>query len=690
MQPHAFVVMPFGRKEARAATPATDTEPAKPALEVDFDLVYKELVGPAIAHARCQPFRADQEAGAGDIRTDMFYELVTADVVVADISVLNPNVFYELGIRHGVAARGVFMIHGGWSRRPFDVAPDRTFGYDGKLLNAAKDQRDEAWSQAVAAEAVRLGGVLRAALEVDLQTTGSPVYKELPGLKAVDWSNIGTARAKYFGDVFADWRSRVDVAKSDGWPGDILTLADEAPTRFHRLKLLWHGADALCSMQRFEAALPVLRDLVALDPEHRDAQTRLGLVLGRTGRVNEAKVHMQAMVDKFQHDTEAHGILGRVYKDLWRLEWKDEPTLEGRQQSAVAASGFIASAVGSYDKAARRRFDYYNGVNVVSFVRLLEHLGEATGELPADHGVEDVDDLSSVVRFAATNTIATAGLAVPDGIWAAATLGELELVSGRGAEAAKHYRDAAYAPGTSYFNVGSMLGQVDLFEELGFQPAAVAVVKKLLTSRRAALQKRIGGLKESTPRSGKVVVGSGHMVDDPAKHREERFPARKVDAVRERIAAQLDAWHVGAGDLAICGGARGADILFGELCADRGAELWLMLPLPDAEFREESVRLPDSDWEDRYFALRQRPGVKTFWQHERLKAPPKGASVFARNNVWMLNTARVEVDDPSHLFALLVWDGKPSGYGPGGTADFVARVKAIGGRPGCVNPLELE
>ena len=179
-------------------------------------------------------------------------------------------------------------------------------------------------------------------------------------------------------EVFADWKARVDVAKLNGWPGDILTLADDAPTRFHRVKLLWHAADALCSMHRFEAALPVLRDLLQLDPGHRDGLTRMGLVLGRLGKVNEAKVHMLQVAQTFAGDTEAHGILGRVYKDLWRLEWKDLPSLQERQSQAIATSNYIASAVRSYDQAARRKFDYYNGINVVSFVRLLDHLKKAT------------------------------------------------------------------------------------------------------------------------------------------------------------------------------------------------------------------------------------------------------------------------------------------------------------------------
>ena len=89
----------------------------------------------------------------------MFFELVTADLVVADISILNPNVFYELGVRHGVAERGVFMIAAGWSRRPFDVAPDRTFRYDGIALRAVRRaQRGVARTAGRRGEAPR-GGV---------------------------------------------------------------------------------------------------------------------------------------------------------------------------------------------------------------------------------------------------------------------------------------------------------------------------------------------------------------------------------------------------------------------------------------------------------------------------------------------------------------------------------------------------
>jgi len=690
MHPHVFVVMPFGVKEAQRATPATENAPEKPAIKISFDEVYDLLIKPALTKGGFVPFRADKEPGAGDIRTDMYFELVTADVILADISILNANVFYELGVRHGVAPRGVLMIHGGWTNRPFDVAPDRTFSYDGKLFAVRPGERTDEWSTRLEAETDKLATLLKNASEVDEQTIGSPVYKELVGLKPPDWSNIQTARAKYFGDVFADWRARVESAKLNGWPGDILTLADDAPTRFHRARLLWQAADALCSMHRFEAALSVLKDLLALDPNHRDAQTRLGLVLGRLGKVNEAKVHMLNVVEQYKDDTEAQGILGRVYKDLWRLEWKDLESLEERQRQAVSTSNYIASAVRSYDRAARKKFDYYNGINVVSFVKLLEHLKEATGEQPVDCKVNDIPDLISVVRFAAQSALDCAGLdAGQNGVWAAATLGELELVVGDAERARTFYRDAANTPATTYFNVNSMLDQIYLFENLGFRPDAVAGVKTVLELRRKVLEQRIGGLKKADPRFKKVVLASGHMIDKPGRP-DERFPPRKEGAVRELIAKQLEAWKVGAGDLAICGGARGSDILFAELCADRGVEVWVLLALPEGEFLEESVRLPDSDWEARFFTLRDHAAVKTFQQFDRLKSPPKGTSVFSRNNLWMINTARVEANDPKNLYAVLVWDEKPTGDGPGGTSDFVARVKRLGGHlASVINPTRL-
>jgi hypothetical protein len=72
-----------------------------------------------------------------------------------------------------------------------------------------------------------------------------------------------------------------------------------------------------------------------------------------------------------------------------------------------------------------------------------------------------------------------------------------------------------------------------------------------------------------------------------------------------------------------------------------------------------------------------------------LKLPPKGTSAVAHNNLWMINSARAEVATSNSLYAILVWDELPTGDGPGGTSDFAARIKQLGGHRAIINPTKL-
>jgi hypothetical protein len=271
-------------------------------------------------------------------------------------------------------------------------------------------------------------------------------------------------------------------------------------------------------------------------------------------------------------------------------------------------------------------------------------------------------------------------------IWAAGTLGELAVLVGDADEAQRQYSAAAGVPGISYFQLDSMLSQLHLYERLSFQPKAVAAAREPVDAALAFQQ-------APTQAFRKIVVGSGHMIDTPDRT-EPRFPPEKEAAVRERMAAQLDAWEIGAQDLAISSAARGADILFAELCLERGARVRLHLALPGPDFVARSVRLPGTNWEERYFDLLDK--CEVLHQPARLGAAPEGLSDFARNNRWIVNTAFAEADaDPSReaarqLHALLVWDELPTGDGPGGTSDFAETVQRLGGRLHVVNPTKLD
>lgn len=225
-----------------------------------------------------------------------------------------------------------------------------------------------------------------------------------------------------------------------------------------------------------------------------------------------------------------------------------------------------------------------------------------------------------------------------------------------------------------------MLSQVELLECIAFKPTAVTAVTAVLKQRQEKLKK---------PQSfNKIFLCSGHVIDAPNRDA-PRFPPEKEGVVKEKIAEKLKEWNIGPNDLAICGAARGADILFAELCAAQGAEVWLFLALDEGEYLEESVRLPNSNWEERFYSLRAQEGVKTFFQHERLGTPPRSTDRFARTNLWMINTALSEAKSLDKLHAILIWDELPTGDGPGGTSDFATRVKKLGGRLDIINPTKL-
>jgi hypothetical protein len=185
-------------------------------------------------------------------------------------------------------------------------------------------------------------------------------------------------------------------------------------------------------------------------------------------------------------------------------------------------------------------------------------------------------------------------------------------------------------------------------------------------------------------RFDKIVICSGHMIDAPDR-KDSRFPAAKAEAVRARIAEYLDEWHVGKGDLAVCGGACGADILFAEECLRRGAHIRLLLAQQVDDFVRDSVQHAGSDWIRRFHALRKKAEVATLLPKPRGK-DANDLSIYERNNLWIIDTARRQAVESARLYALLVWDEKTTGDGPGGTSDFAQRVRDLGGVVSIINP----
>jgi hypothetical protein len=178
-----------------------------------------------------------------------------------------------------------------------------------------------------------------------------------------------------------------------------------------------------------------------------------------------------------------------------------------------------------------------------------------------------------------------------------------------------------------------------------------------------------------------AIVVSGHMIDHPDRS-SPRFPPEAEAGVTKSIAQIFDAWEVGPGSLLVSGGARGADIIAAELARAAGAEVWLLVALPEDEFIPGSVRLPGTDWEQRYRALRAT--CATRFQADELGPAPTAEEAFERNNDWLLSVAQSAAP---RLRALAVWDGAP-GDGRGGTSDFVGRARTMGATVAIVDPAD--
>jgi O-acetyl-ADP-ribose deacetylase (regulator of RNase III) len=112
-----FVIMPFGTKRDAAGT------------EIDFDAVYRDLIRGPVKAMGFKPIRCDEIQHAGSIHQDMFKHIVTDDLAIVDITMINPNVFYELGVRHALRPSITILIKKRGVSVPFNIQGERVIEY---------------------------------------------------------------------------------------------------------------------------------------------------------------------------------------------------------------------------------------------------------------------------------------------------------------------------------------------------------------------------------------------------------------------------------------------------------------------------------------------------------------------------------------------------------------------------------
>lgn len=96
---------------------------------IHADWLLEEIVEPVFAALEdFRVERADKLAQPGLIDAQVINKLLNAEIVIADLTGVNPNAFYEIGIRH-MAQKPIIHMHQAGERIPFDVSLYRSIKY---------------------------------------------------------------------------------------------------------------------------------------------------------------------------------------------------------------------------------------------------------------------------------------------------------------------------------------------------------------------------------------------------------------------------------------------------------------------------------------------------------------------------------------------------------------------------------
>jgi len=385
-----FIDMPFGKK--------TDS---KSGIEVDFNQIYNEGIKPAVEAAGLECIRGDMERSGGIIHTAMFARLLLSEFVIADLTMGNPNVFYELGVRHTAKPYTTIPIFATISELPFDVSLVRAIPYDlekGQLSEQAKETLKTAIQD-------RIEHVLKGPLSKD-----SPLFRLFDNFPGIQMSHEVT-------DVFRDhveysesFKEKLEDARIAGSKEQVCNEIKLIQSELGNLKVVERGIliDLLLSYRDAEA----FDEMIALHEEFPSelknsmiTRQQYGFALNRKGDWQKAIRVLEKVIADYGDSAETYGLLGRVYKDRFKASDADD----------AARTGFLEKAIAAYtDGFEAEPMDYYPGVNAITLLVLKNDSESAT----------EIDRLLPLVTFA----VLRQGGAESNDYWTLATVLELAIV----------------------------------------------------------------------------------------------------------------------------------------------------------------------------------------------------------------------------------------------------------------------
>jgi tetratricopeptide (TPR) repeat protein len=276
-----FVIMPFGVRQI--------TERTEPH---DFDAFYRNVLRPIALEEDWDVVRVDELVAPGAITAQAIQELLSADLVVADLSMPNGNVYYELGVRQSISNNATLLIALKGTSLPFDIAHQRVFFYAAEWGGGRQFQK-----------------AYREALHISDSRTWShsPVRA---ALEAFGLSSVGPE-----GD-FGDFQREFDVRIARAKNADQLIAVWHWAKAFSSLPTssLLGLAERLADAQDFENALRVLNAPEALDSSDYEIHRQRGFYYRNLDDFAAAQREFSRAISLNPSDPETLGMLGGTYK----------------------------------------------------------------------------------------------------------------------------------------------------------------------------------------------------------------------------------------------------------------------------------------------------------------------------------------------------------------------------------------
>ena len=674
----AFIIRPFGIKN-----------------DINFDEVERLLIAPALKSVGVEGGTTIDILEAGNIRLDMFRRLLTADLVVADLSIHNANVFYELGIRHALRDRSTFMLRCRADAFPFDLQTDRYLEYSCEDPAARLDEL-----------------VMGLQRTMDSRSKDSPVFMCLPNLSEPDPSQ--------FMVVPPDFGEEVVRAADNHQAGDLALMSYEVHGFEWEIRGWRMVGTAQFNLGALAQAKVTWESVCKLEPNDLEANIWLGTIYERLGDLTRSTQALDRALNNKSIDrdrrAEAYSLLARNAKTRWRAAWESSP-LEERRATALR-SPHLQDSFENYERAFDEDLNhFYSGLNSLAMIKVMIGLAETMRDVWAenfenDKKAEDALEgyrknaakLASAVELSLNATFRRLEREGKKDVWAEISAADLYFITTDAPRraAAAYHKALAAAPD---FASDAVRKQLSVYRDLGVLYVNLAEVFKVVgeppppatPSDKAA----------AAPQHKRVLLFAGHMIDAPDRDN-PRFPADKEHVAREKI-KEVIVKEMSSGAGVACGyagGASGGDILFHEVCAELGIPTRFYLAIPPQKFVTTSVQKAGPGWVDRFWDL-----YEEHYKHKQVRVlseatsvndereylpawlrPKPNYGVWQRNNLWILFSALNEGCDPKtgdpNITLIALWDGA-EGDGPGGTGDLVRKVEDLGARCEIVKTKDL-